>query len=132
MTVSRWSIRIVIASSVSLAAPLAIAATACDSLEPCAAKACRLDADIAQAKAQGQSRQLAALERARAEMVHCSDDGLKQKRKVALDQAQRRIDQREAELKKAEVSSDAGKIRKAQRKLESARKAYAEIEKSPL
>jgi len=132
MTVSRWSIRIVIASSVSLAAPLAIAATACDSLEPCAAKACRLDADIAQAKAQGQSRQLAALERARAEMVHCSDDGLKQKRKVALDQAQRRIDQPEAELKKAEVSSDAGKIRKAQRKLESARKAYAEIEKSPL
>jgi hypothetical protein len=132
MTVRCWSIRIAIAAAVSVAAPLASAAASCDALEPCAAKACRLDAEIAQAKATGKTRQLAALERARAEMVHCSDDGLKQKRKVALEQAQRRVDQREADLKKAEASRDNAKIKKAQRRLESARKAYAEIEKSPL
>src|SRR5205823_3232433 len=105
---------------------------ACDAQEPCAAKACRFDAEIAKAKAKGNTRQLAALERSRGEMVHCSDDGLKQKRKVALDQAQRRIDRREAELKKIEASGNAAKVKKAQRNLESARKAYAEIEKSPL
>jgi hypothetical protein len=132
MTARRWSTRIAIAAAASLAAPVAFAATACDALEPCAAKMCRLDADIARAKAQGNSRQLAALERSRAEMLHCSDDGLKQKRKVALEQAQRRIDRRDAELKKAEASGDAAKIKKAQRNLDSARKAYAEIEKSPL
>jgi hypothetical protein len=123
---------VAIAAAVSVAAPLASAAASCDSLEPCAAKACRLDAEIAQAKAKGKTRQVDSLERARAEMVHCSDDGLKQKRKVALEQAQRRIDRREAELKKVEASGNAAKVNKAQRNLESARKAYAEIEKSPL
>ena len=132
MAACGWSMLIGIATAVSVAAPLAFAATSCDTLEPCAAKACRLDADIAQAKAKGNTRQLASLERARAEMVHCSDDGLKQKRKVALEQAQRRIDRREAELKKVEASGNAAKVKKAQRNFESARKAYAEIEKSPL
>ena len=132
MILRRWPIRIAIAAAVSVAAPLASAAASCDVAEPCAAKACRLDAEIAVAKAKGNTRALARLERARAEQVHCSDDGLKQKRKVALEQAQRRIDQRGADLKKAEASRDTAKIKKAQRKLESARKAYAEIEKSPL
>jgi hypothetical protein len=127
-----WSIRIAIAIAVSVAAPPVGAAASCDALEPCAAKACRLDAEIAQAKAKGKTRQLAALERGRAEMVHCNDDGLKQRRKVALEQAQLRIDRRGAELKKAEASGDAAKVKKAQRNLESARKAYAQIEKSPL
>jgi hypothetical protein len=132
MTSGNWSIRIAIAAAVCIAAPLADAAASCDAMDPCAAKACRIDIEIAKAKPKGSARQLARLERARAEMAHCSDDGLKQKRKVALDQAQHRIDQREADLKKAEASGDAAKIKKAQRKLESARKAYAEIEKSPL
>ena len=127
-----WSIRIAIAAAISAVAPLASAAASCDALAPCAAKACRLGAEIAQAKAKGKTRQLAALERTRAEIAHCNDDGLKQKRKVALEQAQRRIDRREAELKKAEASGDAAKVKKAQRNLESARKAYTEIEKSPL
>lgn len=132
MTACRWSIHIAIAIAVSIAAPLAGAAASCDSMEPCAAKACRLDAEIAQAEAKGKTRQVASLQRARAEMVHCNDDGLKQKRKVALEQAQRRIDRREAEFKKIEASGSAAKVKKAQRNLESARKAYAEIEKSPL
>ena len=132
MTFCYGSIRVAIATAFVFAAPLACAAGSCDALEPCAAKACRIDAQIAQAKAKGNSRQLASLERTRAESVRCSDEGVKQKRKVALEQAQRRIDQRAADLKKVEAAGDAGRIKKAQRKLESARKAYAEIENSPL
>jgi hypothetical protein len=123
--------RIAVAAVFAAAAP-AFAASSCDSMDPCAAKACRLDAEIAVAKAKGDTRKLSGLERTRAELTHCSDDGLKQKRKVALEQAQRRIDQREAELKNAEASGDATKIKKAERKLASARKAYTEMEKAPL
>ena len=132
MNSGNWSIRIAIAAAVCMLAPLAYAAASCDTLDPCAARACRIDVEIAKARAKASTSQLARLERARAEMVHCSDDGLKQKRKVALEQAQRRIDQREAEFKKAEASGDAAKIKKAQRKLESARKAFSEIQNSPL
>jgi hypothetical protein len=132
MRLRRSTNTVAIALFAALSAEGALAAQACDAREPCAAKACRLDADIARAKAQGKSRQLAALERARAEMVHCSDDGLKQKRKMALEQAQRRVDQREAELKKAEASGDVSKIRKAHRKAESARNAFDAIQNSPL
>ena len=51
---------------------------------------------------------------------------------MALEQAQHRIDQRDADLKKAEASGNAAKIKKAQRSLESARKVYADIESAPL
>jgi len=132
MSLRCWSMRIAIAAAASVAAPLTLAAASCDSPDPCAARACRLDAEIARAKAQANTKALARLERERAGMGHCSDDGLKQKRKVALEQAQRRIDLREAELKKVEATGNAAKTKKAQRNLESARKAYAEIDKAPL
>lgn len=131
MTSGRGFLRIAVAVVFTAALP-AFAAPSCDTMDPCAAKACRLDAEIAVAKAKGNTKALTGLEHTRAELTHCSDDGLKQKRKVALEQAQRRIDQREAELKTAEASGDAGKIKKAERKLASARKAYADMEKAPL
>ena len=127
----RWAVPVVMAIAAALAAP-AWGAGACDSLEPCAARACRLDAEIARATDSGSAKQVAALERQRADMVHCSDEGIKQKRKMALQQAQARIDKREAELKKAEATGDGAKVKKAERNLESAQKNYAEIEKSPL
>ena len=120
---------VAIAAVFSAAAPLA---TAADVTGPCAEKARRIDAEIAQAKAKSSTRMLANLERARADMVHCSDDGLREKRRMALEQAQQRIDQRDADLKKAEASGDAAKIKKAQRNLESARKVYTDIESAPL
>ena len=126
------SIHIAIAIAASVTAPLALAAASCDTPDPCAARACRLDAEIERAKSQGATKALARLERERAQMGHCSDDGLRQKRKVALEQAQRRIDLREAELKKVEATGDAAKTKKAQRNLDSARKSYAAIEKAPL
>src|SRR5437016_1703650 len=126
------TVRVVILAFLGFAAPLAWATTACESLEPCAARACRLDAEMARAKDKANSRQLTALERQRAEMVHCSDDGIRQKRQMALRQAQARVERREAELRKVEASGDAAKVKKAERNLQSARKAYAEIEKSPL
>ena len=132
MSNCRLTVRVVILGVLGFAAPLGWAATACESLEPCAARACRLDGEIARAKDKGNARQLAALERQRADMVHCSDDGIKQKRKMALQQAQARVDRREAELRKVEATGDAAKLKKAERNLHSARKAYAEIEKSPL
>jgi len=132
METSRWPIRLALVAALWIAAPLAWAATACESLTPCAARLCRLDADIAKAKAKGDAKGLATLERQRADMVHCSDDGIKERRKMALQQAQARIDKREAELEKAEATRDPAKIKKAQRNLESAQKSYAEIEKSPL
>ena len=51
---------------------------------------------------------------------------------MALEQAQRRVDLSAAELEKAQATGDATKIKKAQRKLDSARKSYSAIEKSPL
>ena len=126
------SVRVAIAATLSLAAPLALAVGSSDSPGPCAEKAARIDAQIAQAKAKGNSKAVANLERARSEMVHCSDDGLREKRKMALQQAQHRIDLREADLKKAEAGGDSAKIKKAQRDLDGARKVYAEIESSPL
>ena len=124
-------LRVVVAAWFTTAAPPTIAAAA-DATGPCAEKARRIDAEIAQAKAKGSTQALPGLERARADMVHCSDDGLREKRKMALEQAQHRIDQREADLNKAEASGDTAKIKKAQRNLESARKVYSEIESSPL
>jgi len=132
MSLRCWSMHIAIAAAASVAAPLTLAAASCNSPDPCAARACRLDADIARAKAQANTKALARLERERADMGHCSDDGLKQKRKVALEQAQRHIDLREAQLKKVEATGNAAKTKKAQRNLESARKSYATIEKAPL
>ena len=115
-----------------LATGPAPAATSCDQLSPCAAKSCRLDAQIEQAKAGHNAKALPRLERERSEMAYCDDEGLRQKRKVALEQAQHQIDQREAELKKAEGGGNPARIKKAQRKLDSAREAYTEIENSPL
>jgi hypothetical protein len=126
------SVRVAIAAILSLGAPLALAAGSSDSPGPCAEKAARIDAQIAQAKAKGNSKTVATLERARSEMVHCSDDGLREKRNMALQQAQQRIDLRQADLKKAEASGDPAKIKKAQRDLDGARKVYAQIESSPL
>ena len=132
MNFCAWCIRTAFATAVAVSAPLVLAADSCEQPSGCAAKVCRIDAEIARAKAKGDARQLARLERARAEMIHCSDDGLKQKRKVALEQAQRRIERSEAELRKAESAGDAKKIKTAQRKLDSARHAFAEIRNSPL
>jgi hypothetical protein len=131
MASGRGFMPIAVAAVFAAALP-AFAAPSCDTMDPCAAKACRLDAEIEVAKAKGNTKALTGLERTRAELTHCSDDGLKQKRKVALEQAQRRIDQRETELKTAQAGGDAAKIKKAERKLASARKAYADMEKAPL
>lgn len=128
----RGSIQIALAAAALVAGPPAWAAASCNALQGCAAKACRLDAEIDMAKAKGDATRLASLERDRGQMARCTDEGLKQKRKVALDQAQKKIDKRESELEKAQASGDASKIKKAQRNLDSARKAYMQIENSPL
>src|SRR5262249_19088922 len=131
MTSCRWSIRFAIAvvSAAALGAPLANAAVACEDVkDPCAARACRIDADLAKAQAKGNASDVARLERAKSEMSHCSAEGLEQKRKMALDQAQRRVDQRAADLKKAEATGNAAAIKKAQGKLDGARKTLTDLQ----
>ena len=132
MTLRAWFTRTAVFVAAFSGMEMVHAAAACEKLDGCAAKACRIDAQIAEAKADGKTRLLPSLERSRAEIAHCSDDGLKQKRKVALEQAQARIDKRADDLKKAEAKGDPAKIKKAQRSLESAHHAFDEIQNSPL
>ena len=132
MTSCRWYIRLALAA-VALGAPFAHAAAPCEDLkDPCAARTCRIDADLAKARAKGNASDVARLERARSEMSHCSAEGLEQKRKMALEQAQRRVDQRAADLKKAEASGNPAAIKRAQGKLDSAQKTLADLQKAPL
>ena len=133
MTRGRRSVGIALIVLAGSTPGFAAVAPNCDApVDACAARACRIDAEIARAKAQGNSRELDRLEKERSGMEHCNDDGLKQKRAMALEQAQRRIDRRTAELKEAEAGSNAEKIKKAQRRLESARAAFAKIQQAPL
>lgn len=132
MTPRRSMLAVALGAAYVLGAAPALAATSCAALEGCAAKACRIDAQLGEAKAKGNAKLVASLERDRREIAHCSDDGLKQKRKVALEQAQRRVDQREAELKAAQAGGDAAKQKKAQQRLDSANKAFADVRDSPL
>lgn len=125
-------VRVAIVAVGTIVAPSTLAAGPTNTMDPCAARASRIDTDIAKAKAKGNDAAVANLERARAELAHCSVDGLKEKRKMALEQAQHRIDLSAAELDKAQASGDPAKIKKAQRKLDGARKAYSDIEKAPL
>ena len=135
MTSCRWSIRLAIAAvgAVALGAPLSCAAAPCEDMkDPCAQRTCRIDADLAKARAKGNANDVARLERARSEMSHCSAEGLEQKRKMALEQAQRRVDQRAADLKKAEASGNAAAIKKAQARLDGAQKTLTDLQKAPL
>jgi hypothetical protein len=51
---------------------------------------------------------------------------------MALDQAQRKVDQRTADLEKAEATGNAAAIKKAQGKLNSAQKTLSDLQKAPL
>ena len=134
MTACRGFIPFAVATAISMTLSAhTFAAAPCEDIkDPCAAKACRIDADLARAKAKGNANDVARLERARGEMSRCSAEGLEEKRKMALDQAQRRVDQRAADLKKAEASGNAAAIKKAQGKLDSAQKTLADLQKAPL
>jgi hypothetical protein len=54
-------LRAAVLAAFGFIASAACAATACDTPDPCAARACRLDAQIAQARAAGKTKELAAL-----------------------------------------------------------------------
>ena len=133
MARARRSLGIALIALAGSTSGFAAVAPNCDApVDACAARVCRIDAEMARAKAQGNSRELSRLEKERSGMERCSDDGLKQKRAMALEQAQHRIDRRTAELKDAEAGGDAAKIKKAQRRLESARAAFAKVQHAPL
>ncbi len=130
--VQRTALPALLATTLLLASGSALAAAQCAGLDGCAAKACRIDAQLEQAKAAGNTKQIAGLEKARVETQHCSDDGLKAKRQAALAQAQKRIDQRTTELTAAQATNNPAKIKKAQKKLDNAQSVYKELQASPL
>jgi len=69
MTLRAWSVRVAVFTATFTGVQLAHAAAACEKLDGCAAKACRIEAQIAEAKADGKARLLPSLERARAEIA---------------------------------------------------------------
>ncbi len=132
MTLYAWCIRAAVIATASLGVQLAHAAAACEKLEGCAAKACRIDAQIEEAKAAGQD-QGPSLARARARR----DRPLQRRRAQAEAKGRARSGAtshrlRQDDLKKAEAKGDPAKIKKAQKNLDSAQHAYDEIKNSPL
>jgi hypothetical protein len=133
MTSCCWFIRIAIAAalSVTIAAPFASAAGPCDELDPCAARACRIDTEIARAKAKGNTKDVARLERARSEMGHAATRGSSRSGRWRWSKLStgstsvRRISRRR---KRAAMPP---RSKKAQRKL-SARKTLTDLQNAPL
>jgi len=109
-----------------VASPL-LAAEEQPGLTGCAAKRQAISEQIEQARAQGNSDQLAGLEKALSEVTeHCTDAGLRKEREQKVLDARHEVAQREKDLKKAEKKGDAEKINKRKDKLAESRKELQE------
>lgn len=92
-------------------------------LTGCAAKRQDLGHQIQQARASGDNKQQAGLEKAlRKNEAHCTDADLLKQRQAKVDQAQHEVTRREADLKKAEAKGDVEKINKRKTKLADSQK----------
>lgn len=110
------------------AGPLLAADTATPPLTGCAAKQAAIESKLQDAKAHGNSNQVAGLQTALGEVkAHCTDAGLTQQRKQHVIDAEKEVAQREKDLRKAMSKGDAQKIDKRKDKLAEAR---AELEQA--
>lgn len=116
-----------------LASVLAFAAAPLLAQQPsaaCEAKRARIEAQISQAQAAGNSREVAGLQKAlRANKAHCSDASLAAERKREIRKATKKVAEREKELAKAKRKGDPDKIAQRQNKLDEARQELAEAQK---
>ena len=97
----------------------------------CEAKRASIEAQIVEAKARGQKQEVAGLEKAlRENTAHCSDASLVKARESKILSAQQTVAEREKDLREAEQKGDAKKIAKRKAKLDEARQALSEAEKS--
>ena len=116
-----------------LAAPLMAADTAPE-LTGCAAKKQAITLQLEQARAHGNSNQVAGLEKALSEVeAHCTDAGLRKERENKVLEAKHEVSKRQADLDKAMKKGDPEKINKRKDKLAESRKelqdALDEIDK---
>ena len=105
-----------------LAAPLMAADTAPE-LTGCAAKKQAITLQLEQARAHGNSNQVAGLEKALSEVeAHCTDAGLRKERENKVLEAKHEVSKRQADLDKAMKKGDPEKIDKRKNKLAESRK----------
>ena len=106
-----------------LAAPL-MAAEQAPELTGCAAKKHEISQQLEQARAHGNSPQVAGLEKALSEVdAHCTDAGLKKERENKVLEARKDVAKRQADLDKAVKKGDSDKINTRKDKLAESRKA---------
>lgn len=109
-----------------LAAPLMAADTAPE-LTGCAAKKQAITLQLEQARAHGNSNQVAGLEKALSEVnAHCTDAGLRKERENKVLEAKHEVSKRQADLDKAMKKGDPEKIDKRKNKLAESRKELQE------
>ena len=109
-----------------LAAPL-MAADQAPELTGCAAKKQAITLQLEQARAHGNSDQVAGLEKALCEVnANCTDAGLKKERENKVLEAKHEVSKRQADLDKAMKKGDAEKIDKRKTKLAESRKELQE------
>ena len=109
-----------------LAAPLMAAGTAPE-LTGCAAKKQAITLQLEQARAHGNSNQVAGLEKALSEVeAHCTDAGLRKERENKVLEAKHEVSKRQADLDKAMKKGDPEKIDKRKNKLAESRKELQE------
>ncbi|KQO24086.1 hypothetical protein ASF11_22645 [Acidovorax sp. Leaf76] len=115
---------------VCLLALHAAPALAADASPACAAKQARIEAQLAEATAQGRTREVAGLRQARrSNKAHCTDAWLAKERDAEIRKATKKVAEREKSLAEAQKKGDAKKIAARQAKLDEARSALAEAQK---
>lgn len=109
-----------------LAAPL-MAAEPAPELTGCAAKKHEISQQLEQARAHGNSNQVAGLEKALSEVTaNCTDSGLKKERETKVLDAKHEVSKRQADLDKAMKRGDPERIDKRKNKLAESRKELQE------
>ena len=115
------------ASLLAASAGSALASTASPA---CVAKRTSIEAQIAEATAQGHKSRLNGLNTAlRANKANCTDASLAKERDRDIKAAQKKVTSREKDLAKAEKKGDAQKIASRRAKLDEARADLARAEK---
>ena len=96
----------------------------------CDAKQARIESEMAEATAQGHTRQVAGLKKAlRANKTHCTDASLAKERDANIREATRKVTEREKGLAEAEKKGDAKKMAARKAKLDEARRDLTEAQK---
>lgn len=109
-----------------LAAPL-MAAEPAPELTGCAAKKHEISQQLEQARAHGNSNQVAGLEKALSEVTaNCTDSSLKKERETKVLDAKHEVSKRQADLDKAMKRGDPERIDKRKNKLAESRKELQE------